>query len=366
MDKKFILTIALAAFLVSATALSGAQDQCASIEAGLPNVATLAPWYCPINQQIGSLWSGYVGYAVIAVLIAFGIAAMIFMVGAATKDERIRTYGVGEIYEALASAIIVGMFLYIAAALFGYFPATFVGQINPYAISLHFINGLINQTGTLYHAMFLAQFKINLVASYKLDITVPALNALSVGAGFIPIGTQLLGYLFTEPVKLFLPFLVDAIWVLYTEYYLIIFFAIAALPVFIIPGVILRAFIPTRSLGGMMIAMGIGFYLIMPTLFSVVYYFVSPSLQAQMAAEAAQVNVLANSNNNAVANAQSATSPLVTELGTITSTINTFWLLILFFPPTIAGMMYAMIIQIAEFIGGASQTVTRLRVFGGL
>ena len=36
------------------------------------------------------------------------------MVGAATKNDRIRNFGVGELYEAIASAIIVGIFLYVA------------------------------------------------------------------------------------------------------------------------------------------------------------------------------------------------------------------------------------------------------------
>src|SRR5208283_4732142 len=94
---------------------------------------------------------------------------------------------------------------------------------------------------------------------------------------------------FIDPALAISGFLADGISVLYAEYYLIIFFATAAIPAFLVPGVVLRSIFPTRALGGVLIALAIGFYLIMPTLFAVAFYFTAPSVMLSMQNAAAQM-----------------------------------------------------------------------------
>ncbi|EQD60647.1 hypothetical protein B2A_03580, partial [mine drainage metagenome] len=48
----------------------------------------------------------------------FMIAVAIFMFGVALKNDRLRTFGIGEIYEALASLVIVVFFLIYCSSLF--------------------------------------------------------------------------------------------------------------------------------------------------------------------------------------------------------------------------------------------------------
>ncbi len=379
---KFFVLVSLLALAVVLTAAQLARSAtpapaadtsgCSSLLGSLPNAATVAPWYCAINNQIAAVWQQDALIAVVAVMIAFIIAAIIFMGGVALRDERVKNYGIGEIYEAIASAIIVGAFLYVCAVLFGYGPSFFVGTINPYPTSMHLIMNLTTQTKTLYNAIYGIYFKYSLASSFKYSEFVPLLarilpssvtSAINKTLSLNPIAIAT-GLFFTNPAEIIMPILADGAVVLWSEYYLIIFFAFAAIPVFIVPGVIFRAFIPTRGLGGMMIAMGIGFYLIVPTLFAVVYYFTAPSIAAQMTAQIGQLSSLSSSPATLSAQLGSSTSPLAQEMGSIQSTISTFWLLLLFFPPTIAGITYAFVVQIAEFIGGASHMGSSLRVFG--
>jgi hypothetical protein len=135
----------------------------------------------------------------------------------------------------------------------------------------------------------------------------------------------------------------------------------AAIPVFLIPGIILRALLPTRALGGLMIAIAIGFYIIMPTLFSVAFYFTNTNLTNQLNSE---TTFLASHSTGGEAqlNAAYQNSPLVNELNLTQQGMGSFWLSVLFYPLLIFAMTYAIITQLAQFIGGVIQSSSRLRI----
>ena len=52
-------------------------------------ISESAPWYCPINQQIYSVWIKYLPLGIIAVGIAISIAAIIFAVGIVLGNSKI-------------------------------------------------------------------------------------------------------------------------------------------------------------------------------------------------------------------------------------------------------------------------------------
>src|SRR5271169_5458262 len=56
------------------------------------------PWYCPINQQIYAQWANYLPAAFAVVFVSFMIAGIIFMVGVAFNNNKIRSFGIGEFY----------------------------------------------------------------------------------------------------------------------------------------------------------------------------------------------------------------------------------------------------------------------------
>ena len=101
------------------------------------------PWYCNnIETALSNEWAKWVPIALLAVLVSFMIATIIFALGAALRNERVRTYGIGEYYEAIASAIIVIAFLFVSAVLFGLIPGTLTGPINPFSTSLSYITNV--------------------------------------------------------------------------------------------------------------------------------------------------------------------------------------------------------------------------------
>ncbi len=293
-------------------------------------------------------------------MIAFLIAGGIFMVGAGAKNNRIRNFGIGELYEAVASAIIVALFVYLSAVVFGLIPGIFVGAINPYATSFHLITTTINSAENIYTGMFHAYDYDMYLSTLSVDLSAPTIPKLNLVGTVIKYALIPLDIYFIEPTAVVSSFIYDGILALYAEYYLIVFFAVAAIPVFLIPGVILRVFLPTRSLGGILIALAAGFYFVMPLLFAVAFYFTAPHVVTQMNDAAILLNGY-SIGKGAVNNAVTPTSPLVKTLSVITYSMNSFWLLILFYPALISAVTYAFVVQLADFIGGAARMSGRAR-----
>ncbi|MGC8537387.1 MAG: hypothetical protein ACP5MZ_00155 [Candidatus Micrarchaeia archaeon] len=332
----------------------------------LPNsivsqIESSAPWYCPINEQVYDTWSSETPIAFAAILIAFSIAAIIFMVGAGLRNDRIRNFGLGELYEAIASAIIVGLFLYVSAVAFGIIPSLFVGTINPYATAFHLILSTIQQAEGVFSSLYNVVIMDSFYASINVELDLPI-------SGAPPISLLTLLYalpleaLVIEPSIVLGTFIVEGITALYAEYYLLVFFSVASIPVFLVPGVIFRAIFPTRALGGMLIALAMGFYIVMPTMFAIAYYFTAPSILHTLSTASIQMNRFGQG-SGAITNAITPDSPLVTQVGSVQSAMSSFWLLILFYPLLIIAVTYAFVTQIANFIGGASQMSGKMRTF---
>jgi hypothetical protein len=315
----------------------------------------------------------------IAVLISFSIAGIIFMVGIALRSDRIRNFGIGEIYEATATAIIVIAFMYITSVMFGLWPAVLVGPINPYATAFHLMGQTINTTQNFYTSLFNLYVSVSFLTSLTVRPTINLPGGFSGGwiitllayvintviptiAQFSAVITLGLNLLILQPINTLLAQINGTLQLLYLEYYTMVFFSIASIPVFLVPGVILRAFIPTRALGGMMIAIAIGFFLVMPTLFSVVYYFTAPQIMQQLSTMTASVNQVNNQQLSQVV-LMNQNSPVVSTIRNAGSAMSTFWLLVLFYPMMIAGITFAFIIQVGNFIGGSAQVSSRIRAF---
>jgi hypothetical protein len=154
----------------------------------------------------------------------------------------------------------------------------------------------------------------------------------------------------------------DGIMILWAEYYLIVFFAIASIPVFLIPGVIFRAIIPTRALGGMLMAIAITFYLIVPTMFAIAFYFTAPNALNEMNTAATLLNKF-GAGQGSITNALTPASPLILQLKDAQNAMAGFWLMLLFYPVLIIAVAYAAITQLATFLGGVAKMGGRMRSF---
>jgi hypothetical protein len=366
MNKIALLCIVAAILVSTASAQSYLTGYCGKNGGGanIGIVYITAPWYCTqINTQAASIWAQWEPLAIAVVMASFSIATIIFMAGIVLKNDKIRTFGIGEMYESIASLIIVALFLFIAAVMFGLLPsAFFIGPVNPYQTSLGFMAKTINSTINVDQQLFITA----MVAGYygQLSVNIEPCASLSCSNIVGPF-TYAIIYLFFWPAWAIHSFLLDAIISLYSQYYMILFFMYASIPVFLIPGVIFRSFMPTRSLGGKMMAIAIGFYFLMPTLYSIAYATSNVGISSQLAAASSALTKYGGGNVGALQNAISPASPLELLVaqgnGTITQTFSEYWLMILFYPSVIITITYFFIIQVAEIIGGMARSSSRLR-----
>ncbi len=381
-----IIAVFLIIFINTVSAAStSSQPGCSTLPSSIQSIVSgTEPWYCPINAQIDSVFEKDASLMWIAVLISFAIAGTIYMGGSLAGSSKIKNFGIGELYEALATGIIVGLFLYVCAVVFGIIPGLTVGPINPYATSLHYITQIISQAQSLYASLFFIYYKITYYFSYSLivggTITADYLPSSFVAKGVtlkviqglasineitniaLAVGKFELSFLYIDPSMALMNIISDGLMLLWAEYYLIIFFAIAAIPVFLVPGVIFRAIIPTRALGGMLIAMAIAFYLIVPTMFAIAFYFTAPTVLHDMNTAATLLNKF-GAGQGSITNALTPASPLVLQLKDAQNAMSGFWLMLLFYPVLIIAVAYAAITQLANFLGGVAHVGGRIRSF---
>lgn len=373
-----LFACAIAVFGLLAVHVAGAAPPtipagCGSLSPFTANIITMEqPWYCPINQYLYSQWVGEVPLVLVAVALSFVIAGMIFMIGAALSSQRIRNFGIGEFYESIATGLIVALFMYLCAVMFGYVPGLFIGPINPYATAFHLISSTEATAQTLYTQIFNSyatdSFFTSIIPHVQVgeitgvgSILNSAVNLIlsSVTSLYKPYIT----YYYLAPAVAVSNLLVDGMLALWAEYYLLLFFSVAAIPAFLIPGIVLRAVFPTRALGSVLLALAIAFYLVVPLMFAVAYYFTSPLLISNMQA---YINEFARwgAGSGAEANALSSTSPLVLTLAKVKFGISGFWLLMLFYPVAIMATAYVFVVEISNLFGGIAPAVSgRIRGF---
>ncbi len=404
----FLLLFATLAAAFAATASPSYCQQGAS-PATNGIVYQYAPWYCSqANQAIAKQWSSVEPLAIIAVVFAFAIATIMLLAAQLLNNQKIRNFAVGEYYEAMATAIIVVFFLFITAVMVGLVPSLIIGT-NPYVSSLSYISNTITNTQTMLNTLFnvatidkqiMTTHIVFCTASLSLPINgngaagiqappqssapgtgTPSVYAPQTGtlgnSQAATIGTttpncnpsediadeleHAVNIFFYIPALTYINLQSDALGLLYGEFYMILIFMYAAIPVFLIPGIIFRAILPLRGLGGMMIAVAIGTYIIMPTLFSVAYYFTSPSLQSQLLSLTSSLTTYGGGAGVQL-NAATPQSPLPQTMNLAQQGLGAYWMSVLFYPVLIFAMTYAMIVQIAQFLGNMTSMSGKLKI----
>lgn len=392
----FVVALSLTSLASAQLACSSPAAPCTNPNGGCPGVTSAGAETARVTQQINNTWNLLAPLAVIAVMISFTIAALIIIVGTAIKDDKVRNFGLGELYEAISTAITIG-FIYMFVVLFlQSIPNAILQNGSPttqfsgspfYSALTNLCNVLTNNVGpasaplynggleNIYSCLysgqsyggsnnncyFLPGWQSNSNAGGN-DYADISWYPLSIGADLTIPSTKFVGSLATGlvsgitnylkindaldvqvPEVVASTFLIDGMYLIWGEYYLLIFFAYVS-PLFIIIGIIFRAIFPTRALGGFMIAMGIAFYIIAPTLIAFLYGNTTFNIQPQSCANQGGPNYC-NSSYNIIVHA-----------------VGELWLQIIFYPLLTISLTYVFITQIANFIGAGSQGMNRLRV----
>ncbi|MGC8699451.1 MAG: hypothetical protein ACP5RK_00385 [Candidatus Micrarchaeia archaeon] len=346
-----ILLLALAQFAQAEIAIPPNTGQVPQSVGYCPNqfsINAIAPWYCSqINLAAYNTFTSWEPVMLLAVLFSFLIAAVIFVAGVAARNKKLTAYGMGEFYEAGASLIFVVFFMLIAALIFGIIPGLYVG-VDPYNTSLTYIYNTINTTQNVLNALYGPYMVASFATSITTNIETLATASTIFNYALIP-----LEILFIWPAQALASLLVEGLMTLYMEFYLIMFAMYASIPVFLIPGIFLRSILPTRTLGGLLIGIAVGFYFVLPTLFSIAFFFTSQNTMQSFVAATAQLNNLGQG-TGAVTNGLNPNGPksIPQVIKTLQANMGSFWISVLFYPALILALTYFTITTVADLFGG--------------
>ncbi len=283
----------------------------------------------------------------LAVLFSFMIASIIFMAGLIASNKKLKSYGVGEFYEAGASLIFVVFFMLIAALLFGILPGLYIG-VDPFNTSLSYIYSTIDATQSLIKALYepamLAYFYTSI------NINIDTLETATTILNYLSIPLELY---FIVPATALSSLLVEGLMMLYLEFYLILFAMYAAIPVFLIPGVFLRSLLPTRTVGGLLIGAAFAFFFVLPTLFSIAFLFTFKGTMQYFIAATSQLNSISQG-SEAITNGAIPNGPnsIPQEIKSIQAGMGSFWISVIFYPALILALTYFTMTTLAELLGG--------------
>ncbi|MGC9132122.1 MAG: hypothetical protein ACP5HJ_00530 [Candidatus Micrarchaeia archaeon] len=257
-------------------------------------VLNLPRWYLKqYDEEIKGIWKEYQPIALIAVLLSFTVASLLYSFGFILQNDRLKNYAMAEFLEAVASLLMVILFVVLLQILAStFFPVVTQGttpeqkqivEIGPFAYldaKLNLIQQVSNKT---YTATINLLYILDFMSSVK--IAVPELGKttsvpkLLYNANFI-LGK--FGFFYTSILAPIMNTLIAALTEIGEYIYsglkalsfqraLLKFFAESSITVFLPLGVVLRIFPPTRGAGGMLIAMAFSFFFIFPFVYLVFY-----------------------------------------------------------------------------------------------
>jgi len=248
----------------------------------------LPKWYLEkYDAQIRATWEGYQPVALVAVLLSFIVASLLYGFGFILNNEKLRNYGMAEFLESAASLFMVVLFLSLLNILIStFFPVVAEGatpeqkqivEIGPFTYlyaKLTLIQQISNKTFTeiidlLYPLYFLSSVKIEPISTQ--GGTIGTLQKSIPFFGSFTNIFQIILNNFIPPLAEFADFIYSGLKALSFQKALLKFFEESAIAVFLPLGVVLRIFPPTRGAGGTLIAIAFSFFFVFPFIYFVFY-----------------------------------------------------------------------------------------------
>lgn len=211
--------------------------------------------------SIEGVWNIWQPVALIAVVTAFLVVALAYMIGVSFNLAGLRKWAMVEFYQALASAILVAFLIMMMDVMINEGFQTMIGGINPYKKAYTYLDGVMNSLYPIYMSVY----RVNLIAEF--------VKSFEFYWNAIGMDTQPFA-IFIEPTVEYFHFeahiVTMAAILTSTQRALLHLFYNAGFTVFIPAGVLLRIFPWTRGAGGLLIAIGIGLAVVYPIMFTFV------------------------------------------------------------------------------------------------
>ncbi len=221
-------------------------------------------------------FAGY-GIAVEVLAIMIIIGGIVYALGYAMGDKKLRQMGQDELYQVVINGLIIGAFIVLfapggiisvlitslTAGVSGTTCTTYTA--NPaICFAINYLSGLspVTVNGNVYPSLLDSNIAL-LSATTVLSVAIGTLSSISVNLWVVSFGLQGLSTI-SGPLKGIVDFLSLSTVFIVAQAMLLSFIYYVALPILLPLGIVLRTFYFTRKLGGAIIAIAIGGFLILP------------------------------------------------------------------------------------------------------
>ena len=318
---------------------------------------TVIWWTEPFSATpvaIEGVWNVWQPVALTAVITAFLVVALGYMIGVSFNLADLRKWAKNEFYQALASALIVGGLILMMDLMLNQGFQTMIGGMNPYRKAYAYLDGVMDSLYTIYTNIYRTNFVIEFLTTFTFYYN-------AAGLDFSPF--ELILSPISENLHFQAHIVAVAAVLTASQRALIHFFYNTGFSVFIPAGVLLRIFPWTRGAGGLLIAIGIGLSIVYPVMFTFV---------AMMSENPSEVKNQANTLGNSLAgfdmdqfgacasDFQSASdvatekvlSPEIRAASAwILGWLSSIWLKIFYYPMLVLIVTFTFIRTIAPFLG---------------
>jgi hypothetical protein len=217
--------------------------------------------------------------AVDVIGIMLSISGIVLGLGYALDDKKLKEFGKNELYQSIINGVLVGGMLilfanngiitqainslipsntsfscpsYMKVNLAICFAYSYLAGINPFTFMGTSHISLLETTTTLLAALFLLSALLGAIASIELNLVFITLNLSYLVKPFISEIQYVISILSTIAVSIS------------AQAFLLMFISLVSTTILLPLGLVLRAFYPTRKLGGFFIAVMLGLYIIFP------------------------------------------------------------------------------------------------------
>ncbi len=243
----------------------------------IPQLPPIDTVVCPLAQglQFSNIYGDWFGLAVLALLASVFMLLVFYIMAAILRNENALMFIKCEFFEIFSTFFILSTFALVTSSLCtinvgSFFPNSENSDLTMYSVTMKYYYMVENKFETWMHMQYVINFYIDQMASVT-----PYSKPLGVGL----VATPMAG--FASPIKSFLynVFVVMAIAYVINEAqkYVFIFATYGFLKYFLPIGIFLRAFTPTRRIGGSLIAISLSFTLFLPLIMT----FISESMMGK-------------------------------------------------------------------------------------
>jgi hypothetical protein len=221
----------------------------------------------------GTFWSSWVYVALLAVIISALIVSLAYMTGSFFGNQMLLAWAKNELFQVMASAFIIGTLIgtltFVQAGLASEIARTgtaCAGFNCHIRLADNYLETVYNDTGVMAESVIRVNTLVSLIRSIRI---IPELfEAPYFGITVQPFSG--LGIL-AETLKTTLDTIMKIMMLLKLQQILLSYIEFALFPILLVMGIVLRTFFFTRKLGGLLIAIAIGLYLVYPMFFVIAH-----------------------------------------------------------------------------------------------